>query len=35
MDMGLEKVYNMPAKRIGGIIGMTARKEAVAQWNLN
>ena len=34
MDMGLEKVYNKPAKSIGGIIGMTARKEAVAQWNL-
>ena len=34
MDMGLEKVYNKPAKSIGGIIGMTSRKEAVAQWNV-
>ena len=34
MDMGLEKVYNKPAKGIGGIIGMTSRKEAVAQWNV-
>ena len=34
MDMALEKVYNKPAKNIGGIIGITSKKEAVAQWNL-
>ena len=33
MDMALEKVYNKPAKSIGGIIGMTSRKEAVAYRN--
>ena len=33
-DMALEKVYNKPAKMVGGIIGITRRKEAVAQWNL-
>ena len=33
-DMALEKVYNKPAKRTGGIIGMTRRKEAVGMWNL-
>ena len=33
-DMGLEKIYNKPAKIVGGLIGMTARKDAVAVWNL-
>ena len=33
-DMALEKVYNKLAKVIGGIIGETARKEAIALWNM-
>ena len=33
-DMGLEKAYNKTAKSAAGIIGMTARKEAVALWNV-
>ena len=31
-DMGLEKAYNKAAKSASGVIGMTARKEAVALW---
>ena len=31
---GLEKEYNKPAKGQGGIIGISRRKEAVAQWNI-
>ena len=34
MDQALEKVYNNPVKGQGGIIGLTRRKEAVAQFNL-
>ena len=34
MDMALEKEYNKPAKGPGGVIGLSSRKEAVAQWNL-
>ena len=34
IDMALEKVYNKPAKKPGGVIGFSSRKEAVAQWNL-
>ena len=33
-DMALEKHYNKTAKVIGGIIGLTRRKEAVALWNI-
>ena len=33
-DIGLERAYNKPAKIAGGIIGMTAKKESVAQWNI-
>ena len=33
-DMALEKVFNKTAKIVGGIIGFTARKEAVALWNI-
>ena len=34
MDQALEKEYNKPAKGKGGIIGISCRKEAVAQWNI-
>ena len=34
MDQALEKEYNKPAKGQGGIIGISRRKEAVAQWNI-
>ena len=34
MDQILEKEYNKPAKGQGGIIGISRRKEAVAQWNI-
>ena len=33
-DQGLEKVYNFTAKAIGGIIGETRKKEAIAFWDL-
>ena len=33
-DMGLQKAYYKPAKIAGGIIGITAKKEAVAQRNI-
>ena len=32
MDQALEKEYNKTSKASGGIIGITKRKEAVAQW---
>ena len=34
MDQGLEQVYNKPAKRAGGVIGITRRKEAMAIWDI-
>ena len=34
MDQALEKEYDKPAKGQGGIIGISKRKEAVAQWNI-
>ena len=34
MDQALEKEYNKPGKGQGGIIGISCRKEAVAQWNI-
>ena len=34
MDQALEVAYNKLAKSSGGIIGITRRKAAVAQWNL-
>ena len=34
MDQALEKEYNKPAKGQGCIIGISRRKEAVAQWNI-
>ena len=34
MDQALEKEYSKPAKGQGGIIGISRRKEAVAQWNI-
>ena len=34
MDQALEKEYNKPAKGQEGIIGISKRKEAVAQWNI-
>ena len=33
-DQGLEKVYNHTAKAVGGIIGITRQKEAVAFWDI-
>ena len=33
-DQGLEKAYNHTAKAVGGIIGMTRRKESVALWDI-
>ena len=33
MDQALKKEYNKPAS-LGGIIGISRRKEAVAQWNI-
>ena len=34
MDEALEKAYNKPAKNQSGIIGISCRKEAVANWNI-
>lgn len=34
MDQALEQMYNKPAKGHGGIVGITRRKEAVAQYDL-
>ena len=34
LDQALEKEYNKPAKGQGGIIRISRRKEAVAQWNI-
>ena len=34
IDMGLEKIHNKPAKGPGGCIGETAKKEAMALWNI-
>ena len=33
-DQALEKVYNFTAKAVGGIIGVTRQKEAVALWDI-
>ena len=35
MDQALDQIFNKPAKDARGIIGVTRRKEAVAQWCLN
>ena len=34
MDQALEQAYNKVAKSAGGVIGVTRKKKAVAQWNL-
>ena len=34
LDQALKKAYTKPAKGQGGVIGLTRRKEAVAQWSL-
>ena len=33
-DQGLEKAYNHTAKSVGGIIGITRQKQAVAMWDI-
>ena len=34
IDMGLEKIHNKPAKGPGGFVSETAKKEAIALWNI-
>lgn len=34
MDQALEKDYNKPSKSQSGIIGISHRKKAVAEWNI-